>query len=119
MQPTQSVAPRPGITAADGDIATIPRYPCGGASLVRLGAVGTAAGATLTCRIIFLDALGAYVASSSPVTFTTDATPLDGPLYLATPDTDAWFPIGGPSIFGIHVDSVTGGSSWTLTPMAL
>ena len=61
MQPTQSVAPRPGITAADGDISTIPRYPCGGASLVRLGAVCTTAGAALTCRIIFLDALGAYV----------------------------------------------------------
>ena len=58
MQPTQSVAPRPGITAADGDISTIPRYPCGGASIVRLGAVSSTAGATLSCRLIFLDALG-------------------------------------------------------------
>jgi hypothetical protein len=119
MQPTQAVAPRPGITAADGDIGTIPRYPCGGASLVRVGAVSTTANASLTCRVIFLDALGAYVASSGAVTFTADATAMDGALYLATPDPDAWFPIGGPSIFGIHVDSVTAGSSWTLTPMAL
>ena len=118
MQPTESVAPRPGITAPDGDISTIPHYPCGGASLVRLGAVGTTAGATLTCRIVFLDALGAYVAASGAVTFTADATPLDGTQYLATPDPDAWFPIGGPSIFGIHVDAVSGGT-WTLTPMAL
>jgi hypothetical protein len=118
MQPTQSVAPRPGITAPDGDIGTIPRYPCGGAVLVRLGAVSTTAGAWLTCRIIFLDALGAYVAASGAVTFTADATAMDGSQYLATPDSDAWFPIGGPSIFGIHVDAVSGGT-WTLTPMAL
>jgi hypothetical protein len=118
MQPTQSVAPRPGITAADGDIGTIPHYPCGGASIVRLGAVSTTANATLTCRVIFLDALGAYVAASGAVTFTADATALDGAQYLATPDSDAWFPIGGPSIFGIHVASVSAGT-WTLTPMAL
>ncbi len=118
MQPTQSVAPRPGITAADGDISTIPRYPCGGASIVRLGAVSSTAGATLSCRLIFLDALGAYVAASGSLTFTADTTPLDGTLYLATPDPDAWFPIGGPSIFGIHVDAVSAGT-WTLTPMAL
>lgn len=118
MQATQSVAPRPGITAPDADISTIPRYPCAGASLVRLGAVSTTSGASLTCRIIFLDALGAYVAASGAVTFTADAKPLDGALYLATPDPDAWFPIGGPSIFGIHVDAVSAGS-WTLTPMAL
>jgi hypothetical protein len=117
MQPTQSVAPRPGITAPDGDISTIPRYPCGDASLVRLGAVCTTAGAALTCRIVFLDALGVFVAVSASVTFTADAKPLDGTLYLATPDPDAWFPIGGPSIMAIHVDAVSGGT-WTLTPMA-
>ena len=111
--------PAPGITAADGDIGTIPHYPCGGAALVRLGAVSTTPNATLTCRIIFLDAVGAYVAASGAVTFQSDATALDGGSYLATPDPDAWFPIGGPSIFGIHVDAVTAGSSWTLTPMAL
>jgi hypothetical protein len=118
MQPTLFVTQRPGITAPDGDIGTIPRYPCGCASLVRLGAVSSTAGATLTCRVIFLDALGSYVAASGAVTFTADATALDGTLYLATPDLDAWFPIGGPSIFGIHVDAVSAGT-WTLTPMAL
>jgi hypothetical protein len=118
MQATQSVAPRPGLTAPDGDISTIPHYPCEGASLIRLGAVSTTAGSTLTCRIVFLDALGAYVATSGEVTFTADATPLDGTLYLATPNPDAWFPVGGPSIFGIHVDAVSGGT-WSLTPMAL
>jgi hypothetical protein len=117
MQATQSVVPRPGITAPDGDIGTIPHYPCGGASIVRLGAVGTTTNATLTCRLIFLDAVGAFVAASDSVTFVTDATPMDGTQYLATPTPDAWFPIGGPSIFGIHVDEVSGGT-WTLTPMA-
>ena len=117
MQATQSVAPRPWITAPDGDIGTLPHYPCGGASLVRLGAVCNTAGATLTCRIVFLDALGAFVAVSGTVTFTADATALDGTSYLATPDPDAWFPIGGPSIFGVHVNAVSGGT-WTLTPMA-
>jgi hypothetical protein len=118
MQAPQSVAPRPGLTAPDGDISTIPHYPCEGAALIRLGAVSTTAGATLSCRIVFLDALGAYVATSGAVTFTADATPLDGTQYLATPEPDAWFPVGGPSIFGIHVDAVSGGG-WTLTPMAL
>jgi hypothetical protein len=118
MEATQSVAPRPGVTAPDGDISSIPRYPCGGASLVRLGAVCNAPGAVLSCRIIFYDLMGAYVATSGTVTFTADPAPLDGSLYLATPDPDAWFPIGGPSVFGVHVDSISGGS-WTITPMAL
>ena len=117
MQATQSVAPRPGITAPDGDISTIPRYPCEGASLVRLGAVSKTAGAALTCRMVFLDALGAYVAVSGVLTFTADPKPLDGMLYLATPDPDAWFPIGGPSILAVHVDAVSGGT-WILSPMA-
>jgi hypothetical protein len=117
MQATQSVAPRPGITAPDGDIGTIPRYPCEGASLIRLGAVCDTAGATLSCRVVFLDTLGAYVAVSGAVSFAADASALDAGQYLATPTPDAWFPIGGPSIFGIHVDAVSGGK-WTLTPMA-
>jgi hypothetical protein len=117
MQATQSVAPRPGITAPDGDISTLPHYPCESASVIRLGAVSNTAGATLTCRIAFLDAVGNFAAISSPVTFTADATSLDGTLYLATPNPDAWFPVGGPSIFAIHVDAVSAGT-WTLTPMA-
>jgi hypothetical protein len=117
MQATQSVAPRPGVTAPDGDISTLTHYPCEGASVIRLGAVCNTAGATLTCRIIFLDAVGDFVAVSSAVTFTTDPSPLDGTLYLATPNPDAWFPVGGPSIFAIHVDAVSAGT-WTLTPMA-
>ena len=47
MEATQSVAPRPGLTAPDGDISTIPHYPCQNASLIRLGAVSTTAGSTL------------------------------------------------------------------------
>ena len=109
--------PAPGITAPDGDIAAIPRYPCEGASLIRIGAVCDTAGATLSCRVVFLDALGAYVAVSGAVSFAADASALDAGEYLATPTPDAWFPIGGPSIFGIHVDAVSGGK-WTLTPMA-
>ncbi len=117
MQATQSVAPRPGITTPDGDISTLTHFPCEGASLIRLGAVCNTAGATLTCRIVFLDALGAFAAVSNPVTFTADPTPLDGTLYLGTPNPDAWFPVGGPSIFAIHVNAVSAGT-WTLSPMA-
>jgi hypothetical protein len=117
MQATQSVAPRPGITAPDGDISTLTHYPCESASVIRLGAVSTTAGATLTCRIIFLDAVGTFAAVSSAVTFTADATALHGPQYLATPNPDAWFPVGGPSIFAVHVDAVSTGT-WTLMPMA-
>ena len=117
MQATQSVSPRPGITAPDGDISTLAHYPCENASVIRLGAVCTTAGATLSCRIIFLDAVGGFAGVSSAVTFTSDATSLDGAQYLATPSPDAWFPIGGPSIFAIHVDAVSAGT-WTLTPMA-
>jgi hypothetical protein len=117
MQATQSVAPRPGVTTPDGDISTLTHYPCEGASLIRLGAVCDTAGAKLTCRIVFLDALGAFAAVTGAVTFTADPTSLDGTRYLATPDPDAWFPIGGPSIFAIHVDTVSAGT-WTLTPMA-
>ena len=116
MQAIQPVTPRPGIKAPDGDLSTIPLHSCQGASMVRLGAICTTAGASLSCRIIFLDGNGAYVASSASVTFTVDAKPLDGTLYLSTPEPDAWFPIGGPSIFGIHVDSVSDGM-WTLTPL--
>ena len=117
MQATQSVAPRSGITAPDGDIGTLTHYPCESASLIRLGAVCDTAGATLSCRVVFLDALGAFVAVSGTVTFTADARALDGPLCLATPEPDAWFPIGGPSIFAVHVNAVSKGT-WTLTPMA-
>ena len=60
MQATQSVSPRPGITAPDGDISTLTHYPCENASVIRLGAVCTTAGATLSCRIIFLDAVGGF-----------------------------------------------------------
>jgi hypothetical protein len=118
MQATQSVAPRSGITAADGDISALPHYPCENASVIRLGAVCDTANATLTCRIVFLDAVGDFVAVSSAVTFATDAKALDSTQYLATPNPDAWFPIGGPSIFAIHVDAVSAGS-WTLLPMAI
>ena len=117
MQATQSVAPRPGITVPDGDISTLPHYPCEAASLIRLGAVCDTAGATLTCRVVFFDMLGAFAAVSGAVTFTADPTALDGVLYLATPTPDAWFPIGGPSVFAVHVDAVSKGT-WTLTPMA-
>ena len=117
MQATQSVTPRTGITAPDGDISTLTHYPCEGASLIRLGAVCNTARATLTCRIIFLDAIGDFAGASASVTFTADATSLDGTSYLATPNPDAWFPVGGPSIFAIHVDAVSAGT-WTLTPMA-
>ena len=78
MQATQSVSPRPGITAPDGDISTLTHYPCEDASVIRLGAVCTTAGATLSCRIIFLDAVGGFAGASSAVTFTADATSLDG-----------------------------------------
>ena len=117
MQATQAVAPRTGVTGPDGDISTLTHYPCENATVIRLGAVCATAGATLSCRIVFLDAVGNFAAISSPVTFTADATPLDGTQCLATPNPDAWFPIGGPSIFAIHVDAVSAGT-WTLTPMA-
>jgi hypothetical protein len=117
MPAAQSVTPRTGVTAPDGDISTLARYPCGCASLVRLGAVCDTAGATLTCRIVFFDALGNFVGVSGAVTFTADATALDSTSHLATPNPDAWFPIGGPSIFAVHVDAVSAGT-WTLTPMA-
>ena len=117
MQATQAVAPRSGITAPDGDISTLTHFPCENASVIRLGAVCDTAKATLSCRIIFLDAVGNFAAVSSTVTFTADKTSLDGTEYLATPEPDAWFPIGGPSIFAIHVDAVSAGT-WTLTPMA-
>ena len=71
----------------------------------------------MTCRVIFLDAVGDFTGVSSPVTFTADTMSLDGTQYLATPNPDAWFPIGGPSIFAIHVDAVSAGA-WTLLPMA-
>ena len=51
------------------------------------------------------------------MTFTADPKALDSTQYLATPDPDAWFPIGGPSIFAIHVDAVSAGT-WNLMPMA-
>jgi hypothetical protein len=117
MQATQAVSPQAGITAPSGDISTLTHYPCESASVIRVGAVCSTAGATLTCRIIFLDAVGDFAAVSSPVTFTADTTSLDGTQYLATPNPDAWFPIGGPSIFAIHVDAVSAGT-WALTPMA-
>jgi len=117
MQATQAVAPRTGITAPDGDISTLTHYPCENASLVRIGAVCDTAGAKLSCRVVFLDAVGNFAAVSGTVTFTADAKSLDGTEYLATPDPDAWFPVGGPSIFAIHVDAVSAGT-WTLTPMA-
>jgi len=117
MQATQSVTPRTGVTAPDGDIVSLTHYPCEGASLIRLGAVCSTAGATLACRIVFLDVLGAFVAVSGSVTFTADPAPLDGALYLATPNLDAWFPVGGPSMFAVHVDAVSAGT-WALTPMA-
>ena len=117
MQATLSVVPLSGVTTPDSDISSLTRYPCEGAALIRLGATCNTAQATLTCRIVFYDTLGVFVAVSSPVTFTADPTPLDGTLYLATPSPDAWFPVGGPSIFAIHVDAVSGGT-WTLTPMA-
>jgi hypothetical protein len=118
MQATPSVTPRSGITGPDGDISTLPHYPCESASVIRLGAVSNTAGATLSCRVVFLDAVGNFVAVSSAVTFTADATALDSGQYLATPNPDAWFPIGGPSIFAVHVDAVSTGSTWTLLPMA-
>jgi hypothetical protein len=117
MQATQSVAPRPGITAPDGDISTLPHYPCEAASVIRVGAVCDTANATLSCRAVFFDAVGNFVAVSSAVTFTADPKALDSTQYLATPSPDAWFPIGGPSIFAIHVDAVSAGT-WTLMPMA-
>jgi hypothetical protein len=117
MQASTSVAPRPGVTAPDRDITTLTRYPCAGASLIRLGAVCDTAGATLTCRLVFFDVMGVFAGVSASVTFTADAAPLAGPLYLGTPNVDAWFPVGGPSICALHVDAVTGGS-WTLMPMA-
>jgi hypothetical protein len=117
MQATQAVSPRSGVTAPDGDISTLAHYPCESASVIRLGAVCDTGGATLTCRIIFLDAVGNFAAVSSAVIFTADTTSLDGTEYLATPNPDAWFPVGGPSIFAIHVDTVSAGT-WTLTPMA-
>jgi hypothetical protein len=117
MQATQSVAPRPAITGPDGDIGTLPHYPCENASVIRLGAVCDTAGATLTCRVILLDAVGNLAAVSSAMTFTADATPLAGTQYLATPNPDAWIPVGGPSIFAIHVDAVSKGA-WIITPMA-
>jgi hypothetical protein len=115
--PSPSLAPRPGVTAPDRDLTTLTRFSCAGTSLIRLGAVCDTAGATLTCRIVFFDALGAFAAVSAPVTFTADAAPLAGPLYLATPNVDAWFPVGGPSIYALHVDTVSGGT-WTLLPTA-
>jgi hypothetical protein len=115
--PSPSVTPGPGVTAPDHDITTLTRFPCAGAALIRLGAVCNTAGATLTCRLVFFDALGAFAAVSAAVTFTADAAPLAGPLYLATPNVDAWFPVGGPSICAIHVDAVSGGT-WTLLPTA-
>ena len=118
MQATQAVSSRSGITAPDGDISTLTHYPCESASVIRMGAVSNTAGATLTCRIVFFDAVGNFVAVSSSVTFTADPTALDSSQYLATPNPDAWFPIGGPSIFAIHVDAVSQGSTWTLMPMA-
>lgn len=118
MQAQSTVAPRPGITAPDGDISTLAnRWPCEGAGVVRVGALCSAAGGTLTCRVIFWDALGAFAGETPPVTFTADATPLDGRLYLATADPDAWWPVGGPCAFSIQVLAVKGGA-WTLSPMA-
>jgi hypothetical protein len=117
MQALQAVCSRAGITGPDADIATLSRYPCEGAAVVRLGATCDTPGAKLTCRLIFWDALGIFAAATAQVSFTADANPLIGALYLAMPDSDAWFPVGGPSAFSVHVDNV-GGGTWTLTPMA-
>ena len=96
MQATQSVAPRPGVTTPDGDISTLTHYPCEGASLIRLGAVCSTAGATLTCRIVFLDAVGDFAGVSASVTFTADATSLDGTLLSGDPEPRRLVPRGGP-----------------------
>ena len=49
----------------EGDISTLPHYPCENASVIRLGAVCETAGAKLTCRAVFFDAVGNFVAVSA------------------------------------------------------
>lgn len=105
------------VGQTDTSIAGLLKLPCAGAGVVRLGAVCDTPSQTLTCRVIFWDALGAYAASTAPVQFASDKVALDGGLYLAVPAPDAWFPVGGPSSFSVHVDAVSGGT-WTITPMA-
>ena len=116
MQATATTATRL-VSAPDADINTLIRYPCEGAGVIRLGAVCSAPGCTLTVRVVFWDALGALAAVGSAVTFTADATPLAGVLYIGTPEPDAWFPVGGPGAFSVHADRITGGT-WTLQAMA-
>ena len=118
MQATQSVSPRPGITAAGW------RHQHADALSLR-GRLGHPAGGRLydgRGHAVLPDHLpgrrrGLRRRLQRAVTFTADATSLDRAQYLATPSPDAWFPIGGPSIFAIHVDAVSAGT-WTLTPMA-
>ena len=116
MQATPTTATRL-VSAPDADINTLIRYPCEGAGVIRLGAVCSAPGCTLTVRVVFWDALGALAAVGSAVTFTSDATPWNGVLYIATPEPDAWFPVGGPGAFSVHAVRITGGT-WTLQAMA-
>jgi hypothetical protein len=117
MQATPAVQTRPAIAAPDADISALPRYPCEGAALVRLGAISSAAGASLACRVIWYDALGLFAGVSSSVLFVADGTAGDGASCLATPEPDGWLPVGGPSAFSVRVDLVSAGT-WTVTAMA-
>lgn len=108
---------RTGITGPDSSASSLTAYGCGGAAVVRLGALCTTASATLTCRVIFLDAAGTYVGATTAVTFTADSSTDEGSSYLATPGSDSWFPTGGASSYQVKVDSVSAGT-WTLSLLA-
>ena len=111
--------PRTGITAPDTLIDLLFRNSCGpGSGVVRLGATCTVAGATLTCRVAFFDAVGTYTGLTTSITFTSATTSLlEGGAFTASPNVDAWFHAGGATSFAVHVDTVSAGI-WTILPIA-
>jgi hypothetical protein len=106
------------VSAADTNILAIPFYPLYDANEISLTAVSTLGGATIVLRIAQLVGQNNIGGMSPSLTFASVATADEGALFSGTLDT--W--IGGPVVgkeFGIKVDSLTNGSTWTITAICL
>jgi hypothetical protein len=111
INPVSSVS-RTGITAPDADASALGVFIAAPAQSVRLGATVDAPGASLKASVYFLDA------SESPICvqrigFTSPAAPDWGKGFVATPDYDPCWPLGGAKALVVKVDGVSGGT-WSI-----
>jgi hypothetical protein len=100
------------VNVPDPDASLVPWYAVAGATVIRIGAIGTTPDATLTLRVYFLGSNNTPIGTAS-IQFSTRSTSDFAGTYTADPTYDPSWPLGGAKAVCLKADTVQGGS-WTL-----